>query len=208
MNWFVVLGFSLSLTLFGLRSVFALSFDIKSGDLKCIHDEIDKDEIVVGNYAITDGPTSKVSIEVKDSKGHTFFQKSDATSGKFTFSSEVEDSFDVCFRCLGASGVVDTREVFIDIKQGDEAKNIDAIAQAKDLKPVEVELKKIEYFTDSIVRDFVAMHKRADAMRDINASTHSRVLYFSMFSILCLIALAVWQVLYLRSYFKSKKLIE
>ncbi|VDK45211.1 unnamed protein product [Taenia asiatica] len=208
MNWAVVLGFCLSLTIFSFHSANSLRFEIRSGETKCIHDEMDKDEIVVGNYEITDGPTSKVSIEVKDSKRHTFFQKSEATSGKFTFSSEVEDSFDVCFHCVGASGIVDTREVFIDIKQGDEAKNFDAIAQAKDLKPVEVELKKIEYLTDSIVRDFVDMHKRADAMRDINASTHSRVLYFSMFSILCLIALAVWQVLYLRSYFKSKKLIE
>ncbi|KAL5105295.1 Transmembrane emp24 domain-containing protein 10 [Taenia crassiceps] len=192
MNWVVLLGLCLLLTVLSFRSVDALRFEIRSGETKCIHDEMDKDEVVV----------------VRDSKRHTFFQKSDATSGKFTFSSEVEDSFDVCFHCVGASGIVDTREVFIDIKQGDEAKNFDAMAQAKDLKPVELELKKIEYLTDSIVRDFVDMHKRADAIRDINASTHSRVLYFSMFSILCLVALAVWQVLYLRSYFKSKKLIE
>uniref|UniRef100_X1Z2A6 GOLD domain-containing protein n=1 Tax=Capitella teleta TaxID=283909 RepID=X1Z2A6_CAPTE len=39
-------------------------------------------------------------------------------------------------------------------------------------------------------------------------STHSRVLYFSVFSMCCLLGLATWQVLYLRKYFKSKKLIE
>jgi hypothetical protein len=39
-------------------------------------------------------------------------------------------------------------------------------------------------------------------------STNSRVLYFSVFSMLCLIALATWQVLYLRRFFKAKKLIE
>lgn len=33
-------------------------------------------------------------------------------------------------------------------------------------------------------------------------------LYFSIFSMLCLLGLATWQVLYLRKYFKSKKLIE
>jgi len=39
-------------------------------------------------------------------------------------------------------------------------------------------------------------------------STHSRVMYFSLFSMLCLLGLATWQVLYLRRYFKAKKLIE
>lgn len=39
-------------------------------------------------------------------------------------------------------------------------------------------------------------------------STNSRVLYFSLFSLCCLIGLATWQVLYLRKFFKAKKLIE
>nr|CDS34292.1 transmembrane emp24 domain containing protein [Hymenolepis microstoma] len=165
---------------------------------------MNKDEMIIGNYEISPGPTSHVSVDVKDSKQHTFFQKLDASSGKFTFSSEIEDSFDVCFHSKGDSGTVETREVFVDIKQEDEVKDVGT----ENLKPIEAELKKVEYYTDSIVRDFVSMHKRADAMRDINASTHSRVLYLSLFSILCLVGLAVWQVIYLRNYFKSKKLID
>lgn len=39
-------------------------------------------------------------------------------------------------------------------------------------------------------------------------STNSRVLYFSIFSMCCLLGLATWQVLYLRRFFKAKKLIE
>ncbi|MGH0185152.1 UNVERIFIED_CONTAM: hypothetical protein FKN15_016714 [Acipenser sinensis] len=39
-------------------------------------------------------------------------------------------------------------------------------------------------------------------------STSSRVLGFSLLSMLCLVSLAVWQVFYLRRFFKSKRLIE
>lgn len=39
-------------------------------------------------------------------------------------------------------------------------------------------------------------------------STNTRVLYFSVFSMCCLIGLATWQVFYLRRFFKAKKLIE
>ena len=58
------------------------------------------------------------------------------------------------------------------------------------------------------MQDFAHMRQREEEMRDTNESTNSRVLYFSIFSMCCLLALATWQVLYLRKYFKSKKLIE
>ena len=42
----------------------------------------------------------------------------------------------------------------------------------------------------------------------VSESTNTRVLYFSIFSMCCLIGLATWQVFYLRRFFKAKKLIE
>lgn len=39
-------------------------------------------------------------------------------------------------------------------------------------------------------------------------STNNRVLFFSIFSMCSLLGLATWQVLYLRRFFKAKKLIE
>lgn len=80
--------------------------------------------------------------------------------------------------------------------------------EAAKLKPLEVELKRLEDLSESIVKDFSFMRVREEEMRDTNESTNSRVLYFSVFSMLCLLGLASWQVIYLRSFFKSKKLIE
>ena len=80
--------------------------------------------------------------------------------------------------------------------------------EAAKLKPLEVELKRLEDLSESIVKDFAFMKQREEEMRDTNESTNSRVLYFSIFSMLCLLGLATWQVLYLRQFFKSKKLIE
>ncbi len=38
-------------------------------------------------------------------------------------------------------------------------------------------------------------------------STNDRLLHFSVFSMACLLVLGVWQVLYLKRYFRQKKLI-
>ena len=103
------------------------------------------------------------------------------------------------------------------------------LGEAARLKPLEVELKRLEDLSEAIVQDFAYMRQREEEMRDTNGnfknintvidfdvhffhfsleSTNSRVLYFSVLSMLCLIALATWQVLYLRRFFKAKKLIE
>lgn len=101
-----------------------------------------------------------------------------------------------------------------------------------------MDLKRLEDLSDAIVQDFAATRKREEEMRSTNGkhinkssivsgqkkltkkknififisfhteSTNSRVLFFSIFSMCCLLGLATWQVLYLRRYFKAKKLIE
>ena len=100
------------------------------------------------------------------------------------------------------------REVNLVLKHGVEAKNYEDLAKAEKLKPLEVELRRLEDLSESIVQDFAYMRKREEEMRSTNESTNARVLYLSIFSMLCLLALATWQVLYLRRYFKSKKLID
>ena len=58
-----------------------------------------------------------------------------------------------------------------------------------------------------IVSELDYLEAREAKMRNTNESTNDRVKWFSIVSILTLIGLAGWQILYLRSFFKSKKLI-
>ncbi|PAA55201.1 hypothetical protein BOX15_Mlig008263g2 [Macrostomum lignano] len=198
------------LLLFAVDQVFSLRFHLPSNAKKCFREEIHKNVLVKGDYSISDDPNQKVTIKVTDSKKHVFFNKDNAKGeGKFAFNSDEYDLFDVCFEShMEGGGRGADLEVYVDVRHGAEAKNYDEIAKAQKLKPLEVELKRLEDLSESIVNDFAYMRSREEAMRDTNESTHSRVLYFSVFSMLCLLGLATWQVLYLRRYFKAKKLIE
>ena len=91
---------------------------------------------------------------------------------------------------------------------------------------MELELRRLEDLAESVVNDFAYMRAREEEMRDTNGqlgalvsyhcfnlssfteSTNSRVLYFSIFSMCCLLFLAAWQMFYLRRFFQAKKLIE
>jgi len=188
----------------------ALMFHLAPNQKKCLKEEIHKDVLVTGEYSLSDAPGQKTDLQVTDSKGESFYQKQDVSKGKFAFTTHEYDMFEICFQSHTSSGMINAgdREISLDVKRGVEARNYADIAKAEKLKPMEVELKKLEDLSESIVNDFAYMRTREEEMRDTNESTHSRVLYFSIFSMCCLLGLATWQVLYLRRYFKAKKLIE
>ncbi|KAG1685230.1 Transmembrane emp24 domain-containing protein 10 [Nymphon striatum] len=105
-------------------------------------------------------------------------------------------------------GQLASQQISLDMKHGVEAKSYEALGEAAKLKPLELELRRLEDLSNAIVQDFAFMRQREEEMRNTNESTNSRVLYLSIFSMCCLLGLATWQVLYLRRFFKAKKLIE
>lgn len=165
--------------------------------------------LVVGEYEVSTAPGQIIDYEVRDTKQHILSKKEDISRGKFSFTSEVFDVYELCFHSKVPHNVRGMpQEVSVNIKKGVETKSYEGIAEAAKLKPLELELKKLEDLSDAIVQDFALMRKREEEMRDTNESTNNRVLFFSIFGMCCLLGLATWQVLYLRRFFKAKKLIE
>jgi len=188
----------------------AWCFDYHQIQKKCLKDEIHKGVLVTGEYDSSEAPGQKLELQVIDTKGHTLVHREDTTKGKFAFTTDAYDIFDICFssKMIAGGGHGSDMEITLHMKRGVEAKSYDAIAESAKLKPLEVELRRLEDLSDSIVKDFSFMRTREEEMRDTNESTNSRVLYFSIFSMCCLLGLATWQVFYLRRFFKAKKLIE
>ncbi|SPP83253.1 transmembrane emp24 domain-containing protein bai isoform X1 [Drosophila guanche] len=184
-------------------------FHLPPNTQKCLKEDIQANQLVMGEYEVSDVPGQIIDYIARDSKGHILSQKEHITKGKFSFMSEVYDAYEICFISKvppHQRGI--PQEVSLVTKKGVETKSYEGIGEASKLKPLEVDLKRLEDLSDSIVRDFVLMRKREEEMRDTNEKTNSRVLFFSIFSMCCLLGLATWQVLYLRRYFKAKKLIE
>ncbi|KAH8251631.1 hypothetical protein KR038_003097 [Drosophila bunnanda] len=184
-------------------------FHLPPNTQKCLKEDIQANQLVIGEFEVSDVPGQIIDYIARDTKGHILSQQERISKGKFTFMSEVYDAYEICFISkVPAHQRGISQEVSLNTKKGVETKSYEGIGEASKLKPLEVDLKRLEDLSDSIVRDFVLMRKREEEMRDTNEKTNSRVLFFSIFSMCCLLGLATWQVLYLRRYFKAKKLIE
>lgn len=190
----------------------AINFKLIPDTTRCIKEEAHKDVLVVGEFEIANLEASQeVDLSVKDTKEHLLYSKEKAEKGKFAFTLDDYDMFSICFtakRLPNSKTPPIDLEVKLSVKRGIEAKSYSDIAKAEKLKPMELELKKLEDLAEAIVSDFAYMKSREKMMRDTNESTNSRVLWFSIFSMAVLLGLALWQVFYLKRFFKAKKLIE
>ncbi|KAM9302248.1 transmembrane emp24 domain-containing protein 10-like [Gastrophryne carolinensis] len=198
------------LVLLVLPSVAAISFYLPAERKKCLKEEIRKHVLVTGDYEVAEQPGVTTNLQVTDSAGHILYSKEEATKGKFAFTTDDYDVYELCFQSILSSGLVVPPDqlIILDVRHGVEAKNYEDMAKAEKLKPLEVELRRLEDLSASVIKDFTYMKKREEEMSDTNESSSRRVLYFSLFSMLCLVSLATWQLFYLRRFFKSKKLIE
>lgn len=67
--------------------------------------------------------------QVTSSNGHTLFSKEDAAKGKFAFTTEDNDVFEICFdNQLVSGGHAPDREVYLDVKRGVEAKSYEGVS--------------------------------------------------------------------------------
>ncbi|KAM8737858.1 transmembrane emp24 domain-containing protein 10-like [Acanthopagrus schlegelii] len=194
--------------LLGLAS--AIQFYLPVRSVKCLHEDIHNNVLVTGEYEVSEEPETTTNLKITDSAGDLLFKKENITSGKFSLTTETQDMLKICFHSTLSvgNGKVPDRLVTLKTKHGMDTLNQEEIAKVEKLSPLEKKLRTLERLSDFMMDDFVYMRKRGKQMGHTNASTNTRVLFINIISISCLCSMAIWQVFYLRRFFRSKKLIE
>ncbi|GAA6213661.1 transmembrane emp24 domain-containing protein 10 [Lates japonicus] len=187
--------------------VFSIIFYLPVNSRKCLQEDVNQNVLVTGDYEISAVPKTTTNLQITDSFGHMLYTKENATKGKFSFTTENHNQFNICFHSRSPMGTrrIPDQLVKLNTKHGTEAKNYEEIEKEEKLTPLEARLRHLEYLSHSIADN---LRKRWKEMRDTNGSTNTRVLLFSIISMCCLTALATWQVFYLKRFFKAKKLID
>jgi p24 family protein delta-1 len=159
-----------------------------------------------------DPPLILYESQIKDAVGNDYARPRDvAGEARYAFTSHADSAFDVCFENVltgsSRSSSNPSRAVELDIDIGADAKDWSAIQAGEKLKPVEAELRRISEVAKEVVDEMDFLRGREMKLRDTNESTNERVKWFAIGTMGMLVALGVWQVVYLRAYFRSKHLI-
>lgn len=192
------------------QTCMCIRFELAPNTKRCLKHEIYANQLAVGEYEISTVQDTIVDMTITDSKGYKALKRENIDGkGKFAVTSDDTDYYDLCFTYSSTlpSTQLPPREVYLDFRVGAEAKQYDPIDNDK-LSELEKDLTRIEDLTQAIITDFAHLRKREREMRNTNESTNMRLFYQTILSIIILIVLTTWQVLYLRTYFKTRKLID
>lgn len=193
----------------------ALRFEIQATSLRgqpfCVRDFVAENQLVVVKIHSSGhtGDGQVLNFYIVDTAGNEYRRKKDfAGNVRVAFTSHSNSAFDVCFENTAVHrGRALFREIELDIEAGSAARDWNAVQAAEKLKPAEVELRRIEELTDELVDELNYLKRREERLRDTNESTNLRVKNFLVCCIFLLVALGVWQVNYLRNYFRAKHIL-
>ncbi|KAH3671497.1 hypothetical protein OGAPHI_000199 [Ogataea philodendri] len=179
----------------------------------CVREPIAGGQLVVVNVNTNGfvGDGQSLTLRIVDSEGNEYRKQRDV-AGNFhaAFTTQSSTSLDVCFenRLLNRQreGQL-SREIELEVEAGAAARDWNAIQAVEKLKPAEVEFRKIEEMIDEISGEMQYLVRREERLRDTNESTNRRTRNFSVLIMFVLIGVGLWQVQYLRNYFRSKHIL-
>eukprot|EP00808_Paulinella_micropora_P014403 g23411.t1 len=189
----------------------SVKFFLAQSNRRCLSDAANTGDLVVGSYSIsppssrgTGVPAQDVVVTLTDPKGNLIYSKNDADEGKFTHTAKDEGLYFVCF----SNGGLQQKTIQFDFHSGPEIKDYSDFSKKTDMEPMEAALKSLEQDVIFVRTELETWREREKELRRINDSTNKRVLWFAVFKVLVLVTLSMFQIAYLKSYFRSKKLID
>ena len=190
----------------------ALEFDLVHrgdsdyDDMKCVSEEHNERAIVLFSFKSIDNV--KLSIKVFDPNDKVVKQFEDVAEGDYGFTAEVGGDYKACFFAaqIAAEDRVKHR-VSLEWKSGVAATTWGKIAKEEDVDVFTKSLRRVEADLTEVHETMLELRKLEADMRDKNEATNSRVVWMGMISLSVCVALAFWQIFYLKAFFKRKKVL-
>jgi len=206
------------LALFQISAVTALRFEVPAllqPTSQCVREFVSDGQLVVVTIN-TDGQSGDgqiLSVKISGADGSEYRRKDNVVgSFKVAFTAKSSSSFDICFENkiqpgFRSNGRDLKRQIELDVEAGAAARDWNAIQAAEKLKPAEVELRKTDEMIDDIASELEYLVRREERLRDTNESTNRRVRNFGILIIVVLLSVGMYQIRYMRNYFRSKHIL-
>ncbi|XP_063303333.1 transmembrane emp24 domain-containing protein 9 [Pelobates fuscus] len=199
----------------------ALYFHIGETEKKCFIEEIPDETMVIGNYRtqlydkqreeyLPTTPGLGMLVEVKDPNDKVILSRQYGADGRFIFTSHIPGEHQICLHSnstkfsLFAGGML---RVHLDLQVGEHAVDYAEIAANDKLSELQLRVRQLIEQVEQIQKEQNYQRWREERFRQTSESTNTRVLWWSIAQTLILVAIGLWQMKHLKSFFEAKKLV-
>lgn len=125
--------------------------------------------------------------------------------GKFTFTSTLSGEYTICIQSSHNENQNRLYRIELSIDIGEQAIDYTNIAKSEHLSAIEVEIRRLNDRITQIRSESDYQRNREEAFRNTSESNNSRVVWFNILIAVAVMGSGVFQVVYLKRFFKRKK---
>lgn len=148
-------------------------------------------------------------VEASDPSENVVLAKTTDMIGRFAFTAPVGGEYALCFKTNTSSWFGDSSsfKFYLDITVGTKAQDYDKIAKLEHLNKVDVNIRRLTDMVAEVRAEQKYLREREGMWRDLSERVHSSVIWWSVGQMIILVCSGVFQMRYLKNFFKTKKLV-
>ena len=186
--------------IFGLISSIHFNFELFAGSSECFSESLPENMLLVGFVKTSQ---TLVGIRVFVNSHQLLFSKQENQLVKFSLTTSSTGAYQFCIDNINNEHA----DIEFELNTGIYAKDYSGMATKTNVKPIEIIIKKEEDLLNDVTKqkNFQISQKETAIGRVEDVSYN--IMAYSIFVIVLMFVLSFFQMSYLRSFFKSKKLI-
>ncbi|CAN0924337.1 Transmembrane emp24 domain-containing protein p24delta9 [Linum grandiflorum] len=194
--------------LIGSRVVESMRFELQSGEMKCIAEEIKSQTITVGTYSVVDWSEGdpKITVKVDSPYGTSHHVGENVEKGTFAFTASETGDHSACFQTPRHTPVLNITVDFV-WRSGVAARDWSTIAKRGKIDAMELELRKLYETVRGIHDEIYYLREREEEMQVLNRKTDTNMLGMGLLFLVICLAVAGLHLWHLKTYFERKKLL-
>uniref|UniRef100_G1SWP8 GOLD domain-containing protein n=1 Tax=Oryctolagus cuniculus TaxID=9986 RepID=G1SWP8_RABIT len=199
----------------------ALYLEVRELEKKCFIQEIPEGTVVLGTYKtqLYDPPMEtyqpspqwiNLFVLVKDPKNKNLLAHQYGPQGSFSFTSQAPGEHQVCMHLESVRFSLSSEDklaIHLDMQLGEHTDEDVEFATKDKLSQLHLHVRQLVEQVAQIQKEQEYQRWREERFRQTSESTNQRVLWWSILQTLILVAVGVWQMQHLRSFFEAKKLV-
>lgn len=156
-------------------------------------------------FEIAEGGFLDIDVKIVDPDGKVVYNGERESSGKYTFAAHVPGIYTYCFS--NRMSTMTPKVVMFNMAIGEPPKADEQRGEGEGATKLEDMIRDLSGALASVKHEQEYMQVRDRIHRSINESTNSRVVLWSFFEALILIAMTMGQVFYLKRFFEVRRVV-
>ncbi len=196
-----------------------LHFYVQTDESKCFYEDLPKDTIVVGKYEALEYDTQskdyvksehlqvEITVDETFDNNHRVVSQKNSPIGQFTFTSLDSGEHRFCITPRHTNWSKRSKHrIFLDLAVGDAKPLVDS-RRDEDVNYLTMKTNVLVERLMKIRREQSLFRVKEAAFRDASESVNYNSVKWTCIQVIVLVAIGLWQVSYLKSYFVKQKVV-